>query len=115
MQRQEDRRTLDAYQHRKLKRLVLLVFTLNKHPRAEKHLRSLFYDPAWNSMQFRGGAGGHVHVGVHAHTITEVNHFQQNDVFRQIQQLHADQEPLEVPTPHPHPPQTPESHRRVMS
>lgn len=110
MQRREDGRTLDAYQRRKLKRLVLLVFTLNKHPRAEKHLRSLFYDPAWNSMQL-GGGGTHVHVGVHAHTITEVNHFQQNDVFRQIQQLHADQEPLEVP--HPTPPHP--KHRRVTA
>lgn len=57
-------------------------------------------------MQFVRGGRACARWRACAHT--EVNHFQQNNVFRQIQQLHADQEPLEVPPQTP-PPSTGES------
>lgn len=41
-----------------------------------------------------------MHVGAHAQSVTEVNQFQQNDAFRQIQQLQTGQA-LRFPPTHP--------------
>lgn len=50
-----------------------------------------------------------MHVGAHVQSITEVNQFQQNDAFLQIQQLQTSQALNRWRFPPPHPPNTGES------